>query len=1053
MSLSQNILDAVEILANSSISKAGYDRTIQAQVLSCEDASIGRYRCRYQDSTIYAYSNNLDTSYNKGDYVYILVPSNDMKKEKTILCTSSRRGNNFVSETKEEDEYNVIGSNCILSTRKYYLNTDNLNYSYNIYSQENVENALRIDAEAVERYIKNADAFKISLMIKTLIPINRQSRGSYGLIFTLVFKDNTLEKEVERVYIINEDNMSGNPYKYKNNTKQTAIFKIDGKNFVKIKQIKLFNKDFPNTAAAVTSGDLSSGDIAISALTLYGLEAIDTESSENVAVSFSTPEGVILTESIDTVPITAQVRVNNKLVSSDQKLKFYWGIEDAGITPSSVYYNKYLGSGWRCLNEYNTISSVAVNWVPNSETFNYTKDYDDTLLTIDNNVRVAVLFNDNIYTNELVIHSSKNTNISLISDAGTVFYYDKGTPKITCSITGRVGEYTYKWGQETNTGLFRALEETSNNITVAVKKITDFTKIKCSIYEGTTYRGTAAIILINSIKQDQLSLIEGWDGKTVQINEDSILSPRVGAGKKDDNGFTGVVMGVLKQYSENSDVEEKIGLFGYANSERSFFLNSKNGSAIFGAGRGKIAIDPSRDEALIYSSNFWKSTNLNEDGFPKNYEYRYPNDYKQDKTLRNKLNTNYTNPQGMLINLTKPEIVYGSGNFFVDEKGRLSASNVNVSGKIVTSSNPDNAVFTSTQLDAGTFSIWYRSSGTAATPAPKVFEIVISGTETIKQTCLLADSNNSQGIGIGVPWPDPKVPGTNYIITDYSYNLGQGEIEEDCRHKFIGKIKFFEDQSSDRPSPKTPDTTLMEVNGNVSINGTLQVDSVSVANGTVVSGDQTYSGNLTVNGNITSSTGKITANNGLDITGTSILRGATTLNSTLTVIGSTSFNDNVNILGDKSLRWGGKDFIKYITLESDSSNYGLYIGAIDEKLFLRGSVITSNVAISTSSDERKKNNINLLDRRYIQLLKEISPVSFKYNSQLDENFHTGFIAQDVKAAMQKCGISNNQLAAFVDINKDGSQYALRYEEFISPMLLYIKSLEEQIKLLKQKVGI
>lgn len=1059
MSIAQNILDAISILAKVETQHAGYDKTIQAQILSCEDASIGRYRCRYQDSTIYAYNNTLNTSYNKGDYVYILVPSGDMNKEKTILGTSNRLGSNFISNTSEEDKYDTVGNNIITSTRKYYLNTANSGYSYDIYDVGSSDNKISLDTESIASYFKESTAFKVTMMIKTAIPVERQSRGSYGLIFTLRFKDNTLKRNVSRTYIVNEDSMSGNPYNYKNNTKQTVIFKIDGENFVDIQKITLFNNSFPGTeGAVVTTGDLPSGDIAISALTLCGLAEIDKEANQGVTISFDTPSGTILTSSVTSLPLTAKVKVDGRVVSSSQNLKFYWGIEDAGITPSLIHYNNYLGGGWRCLNESNTINSGStVDWVPNTGTFIYTKTYDDALLTKDNRLRVAVVFNNNTYINELVIHNNtKSSDIVITSDSGTVFYYDKGTPTLTCNISGGSGTYSYQWGQQTNTGVFKTISSTTNVIkNAAMKTVTDFVKVKCSVYLNTIFKGTATITLANSLKQDQLSLIDGWDGKTVQINEDSILSPRVGAGKKDDNGFTGVIMGVLKEYPENVDTEEiveKVGLFGYSNSQRSFFLNSANGSAVFGAGRGRLAIDPSHNQALIYSSNFWQQSNLDQDGFPINYKYRYPDDYS-DTDLQRKLNPNLTQTQGMLINLTEPEIVYGSGNFSVDAAGKLSAKNVNVTGKIVTSSDPIDPTLTSTQLDAGTMSIWYRKSGTAATPTSKIFEIVVVGTQTTTQTALLANPDTSQGLAWGVPWPDPGVPGINYIITDYRYNVGQADIEEGCRHKFIGKIKFYEDQSEDRPSPKTPDTTLMEVNGNAKITGSLQVDSLVIANGTVVSGDQSYSGNLVVSGNITSSTGKITVGNGLDVSGASILRGAATLNSTLTVVETSTFRDNVNILGDKSLQWGGKNFLKYVTLDSDASNYGLYVGATDEKLFLQGSNITSNIAISTSSDERKKISINSLDERYIQLMREINPVSFKYKAENNGDLHTGFIAQDVQVAMQKCGISNSQLAAFVDINKNGSEYALRYEEFISPMLLYIKSLEKQIELLKQKVGI
>ena len=37
MSVSDKLLDSIELLINNSVEKAGYDKTIQAQVISCED--------------------------------------------------------------------------------------------------------------------------------------------------------------------------------------------------------------------------------------------------------------------------------------------------------------------------------------------------------------------------------------------------------------------------------------------------------------------------------------------------------------------------------------------------------------------------------------------------------------------------------------------------------------------------------------------------------------------------------------------------------------------------------------------------------------------------------------------------------------------------------------------------------------------------------------------------------------------------------------------------------------------------------------------------------
>lgn len=110
MSVNQNVLDAIDVLTTSMIKKAGYDRTIQAQIISCEDKIVGKYKCRYQDAIIYAYSNNISIIYKKNASVYILVPQGDMSKEKIILCTTNGL----------DIDYNVLASDFILIKRYTY---------------------------------------------------------------------------------------------------------------------------------------------------------------------------------------------------------------------------------------------------------------------------------------------------------------------------------------------------------------------------------------------------------------------------------------------------------------------------------------------------------------------------------------------------------------------------------------------------------------------------------------------------------------------------------------------------------------------------------------------------------------------------------------------------------------------------------------------------------------------------------------------------------------------------------------------------------------------
>jgi len=133
MSVSEKVLDAIELLTTNSVEKAGYDKTIQAQIISCEDATIGKYRCRYQDAIIYAYASGSDITFSNGAYVYILVPGSDMSKEKTILGTTKKLGINYISQAEGDEAYDIIGNNIITSNDIFYLDSNNVNYKYILY--------------------------------------------------------------------------------------------------------------------------------------------------------------------------------------------------------------------------------------------------------------------------------------------------------------------------------------------------------------------------------------------------------------------------------------------------------------------------------------------------------------------------------------------------------------------------------------------------------------------------------------------------------------------------------------------------------------------------------------------------------------------------------------------------------------------------------------------------------------------------------------------------------------------------------------------------------
>lgn len=108
-------------------------------------------------------------------------------------------------------------------------------------------------------------------------------------------------------------------------------------------------------------------------------------------------------------------------------------------------------------------------------------------------------------------------------------------------------------------------------------------------------------------------------------------------------------------------------------------------------------------------------------------------------------------------------------------------------------------------------------------------------------------------------------------------------------------------------------------------------------------------------------------------------------------------------------------------------------------------------AVQTTSDKQLKKDINNLDEKYDTLFNNLQPVSFKYKD--GHRTHVGFIAQDIKEAMNKANMSNEDFAAYCEDKKDsGIECSLRYDEFIAINTMQIKKLKDEVKELKEQIN-
>ena len=575
-----NIIDAIEQIVNNAVSNADYDRTVKATIVECVDQTIGKFKIKYQDSIFFAYATSSEVTYSKGSEVYILIPGNDTSRDKTILGTVKKLGADYAVTPEGDEAFEVVGNNCIHSSTVFELCSYKTIKEYILYQRGASNNKISLDTKAVTEYFTKSSALICGAIFKTNIPNKQQYRGNYGIAFELMFTDNATGKKVLRNYIVDVNQMTGNPYSIKNETRQYGIFDIDGVNFQYVNKIYLFCYDFPYQESN------QSNDIFIKNIDFCGAIPMGSEELSGCAVTFITPQGIYFDNSDTnnaTRTLQAQVRVKGKLVDKNsQSLEYYWFRENIGITTLHEKFNKYAGQGWECLNKSTIIKKAEngnapiVEWI--SGDYQWIVKKSDTAAK-KTKYKCIVIYNDNtVISKEIEITNySSNVDITIESDAGTKFYYDIGRPTLKVLINGQEKtDMTYAWAEVDNNNNFVGLAETTtlnndyNNTLKAyntlkneiknetklaaankqklqdyentlknyetiqrvegnriykvdVSAITNFKTFKVSVYSNGLYQGTSSIVLTNSYENENAySLVINNGIQVFKYNEDGI---------------------------------------------------------------------------------------------------------------------------------------------------------------------------------------------------------------------------------------------------------------------------------------------------------------------------------------------------------------------------------------------------------------------------------------------------------------------------------------------------------------------------------------------------
>lgn len=121
-----------------------------------------------------------------------------------------------------------------------------------------------------------------------------------------------------------------------------------------------------------------------------------------------------------------------------------------------------------------------------------------------------------------------------------------------------------------------------------------------------------------------------------------------------------------------------------------------------------------------------------------------------------------------------------------------------------------------------------------------------------------------------------------------------------------------------------------------------------------------------------------------------------------------------------------------------------------------------------TSDKRQKNSIDYDMERYEKFFRLLKPTRYRMNNGRSGRFHTGFIAQDIEAALAEAGLASTDFAGFIKSpiherelpngEEDESSpitdygYALRYQEFAALNTHMIQRMMQRIDKLEKRVA-
>lgn len=230
-------------------------------------------------------------------------------------------------------------------------------------------------------------------------------------------------------YTLDTLNMIGDPYNFKQKSRQYIINRIDAENFAGIEGIYFFCQNFDPTNGGVAPHDINT--VFVSNIQFYCLKEA-TKVNGDYKLDVNTPQGANFktNSEVEVLPVTYTV-IYKKYQNITSRCTATWFQQDVNITDNTqVGYNALAGAGWRQLVKGVTETGCTINA---KQCSSYKNEF---LCVVTSNLECVAkqqftIFND-----------ANHHDIEIVSDSGSSFGFSAKAKTLTCFVDNSASNFS-----------------------------------------------------------------------------------------------------------------------------------------------------------------------------------------------------------------------------------------------------------------------------------------------------------------------------------------------------------------------------------------------------------------------------------------------------------------------------------------------------------------------------------------------------------------------------------------------------------------------------------